>query len=283
MGSIEEYAALVQVLTKILDTGLLAQLKCSVAELPAKLADMACEVEPKLDNKYVHGNDVVSKIDDKHRESKVKHSKKSTAVIINALYDALMSVESEHTDEMFDKYTAAMDDGSLVEIHIPDERAYEFVSEEASAEREECARRLDEEFVKEPHVVYVPPENCEDIKLLRRELLPLFYKDTKLFGAERDCSVGRDLHEFPDRTDGEWKQGEWQAGHGHDGKPNSDFYMACQELVNDPAKFSLLREVPVYKQVREAARKYLDRIKVVKNPVGRPRNTVVDVAPNNLE
>jgi hypothetical protein len=88
--------------------------------------------------------------------------------------------------------------------------------------------------------------DIDDIREVRRRLLPIFFKD--------ECLERLDTNDF-DELSVEYVEG-CDAFVKH-----SDFFLGCRLLVEDPSKFKNL-PLDVQKQVRLAAKKYLSSLPI---------------------
>lgn len=88
--SIEEYTAWVDALRPILDRCDL-KLPTDMSDIPAAIYAIARSTNPRLENKHIKHNDVVSRVDGSVT-AKVKHSKHEVSRLMTAMYDALKSI-----------------------------------------------------------------------------------------------------------------------------------------------------------------------------------------------
>jgi len=187
-GSIEEYAALVNMLCPLIDRGML-KLSGDLSAIPAEISALARSSDQKFDNKHVTHNDVVNRVNGTVIP-KSKHSKQEISRYMSALYDALKS---------------------KIDPYIPDDI-------------------LDR----------------DEILDVRKSLLHIFFKEPML-------GMIRDENEYTDES--------LNLAEELDISPDSDFYLGCRYLVEDPFKFKHM-PLDVQKKVRLAAKTYLNSLPI---------------------
>jgi hypothetical protein len=88
-GSVEEHIAYVKALSFLADSGKLqVVLQGDSAAVPAMLSKMTREIDPRLDNKYINNNDVVSRVDGT-KTPLVRHAKKEVPRLMGGFHEAL--------------------------------------------------------------------------------------------------------------------------------------------------------------------------------------------------
>jgi len=187
-GSVEEYAALVNMLCPLIDRGML-KLSGDLSAIPAEISAIARSSDQKFDNKHVTHNDVVNRVDGTVIP-KGKHSKQEISRYMSALYDALKC---------------------KIDPYIPDDI-------------------LDR----------------DEILDVRKSLLHIFFKEPALDDIKNDEGFDDDyLCAVP----------------GYTFSPDTDFYLGCRYLVEDPFKFKHM-PLDVQKKVRLAAKTYLNSLPI---------------------
>jgi hypothetical protein len=204
-GSLEERESILKNITDAIDAGKIKP-AADPSDWPVLIAGYVKGKEPRLDNKYVHNNNVVNRADNKVITSCVKHAKQAVLDFMNFLLEALKSPID--TDRDFMNFNPDEDDN-------------------------------DKEILE-----------CEDVVSLRREFIPMIYRDHVATRALLETT------EFSSNIEDSMKEFEGIFGDA----VYTDFFKGCNLIITNPYKFKTEIPTETQKQVRLAIKKYLSSL-----------------------
>jgi len=238
MNTREEYEAMVAAIAKSIDSGQFSSLHLTFADDPSKVPAIISKAIKEADPRLDNKTIIKNDVVCKESGAKMPKVKHAKTQTANLMF-ALRDALNQPIDQ-----------------EAMDRRLKDALDSNTFKTRED----------EEKKIINEPPIDFNDVCELRSRLLPCFFDDNTLEqfqGKIADIGYNKALKEFLDEvTDNEIT-------------PSDDFYLSCAIFMTDPEKFRKL-ETPGARQVRVAAKIYLDSLDKKQSSRGRPTNAVIE-------